>query len=196
MLPYPTRNCHSLPLLREKTKVKKWNWKHIVLLLLAIPAVKYVGGYLGKSAADSVNERSAPSAPRSSANQEIRVVVSSQDSEGATQRDFDSAFLKNLEAYTVERIKNNAKKYLVSQGYPSVDVNLTSEAIYVESGHMKLAVIRVRAAEGSNQVFVAGIVDNDLKRVVCITNSKETIPISYGPCATKITEVFGVKIGA
>jgi len=156
--------------------------------------VNYVGGYLGKSTAQHINEREAASASKPSANQEIGVVVSSQDSEGVTQQNFDLNFLKNLEIYTVERVKIKTKEYLASQGYPNADVNFTSEATYVESGPMKLAVIRLRA-EGSNQVFIAGIIGKELKRVACVKNSTETIPISYGVCGEKIKEVFGVKIG-
>ena len=156
--------------------------------------MNYVGGYLGKSTAQHINEREAASASKPSANQEIGVVVSSQDSEGVTQQNFDLNFLKNLEIYTVERVKIKTKEYLASQGYPNADVNFTSEATYVESGPMKLAVIRLRA-EGSNQVFISGIIGKELKRVACVKNSTETIPISYGVCGEKIKEVFGVKIG-
>lgn len=176
--------------------MKQWNWKYIILFILAIPVVNQVAGYLGGSAAQHVNEREAASAPQPIANQEIRVVVSSQDSEGATQQNFDLNFLKNLEAYTVERVKIKTKEFLASQGYPNADVNFTSEATYVESGSLKLAVIRLRASEGSNQVFIAGIIGNELKRVTCVRNSTEAIPVSYGVCAEKIKEVFGTKIGA
>jgi len=125
--------------------------------------VNYVGGYLGKSTAQHINEREAASASKPSANQEIGVVVSSQDSEGVTQQNFDLNFLKNLEIYTVERVKIKTKEYLASQGYPNADVNFTSEATYVESGPMKLAVIRLRA-EGSNQVFIAGTQASRLRK--------------------------------
>lgn len=161
--------------------------------LLAIPVVNYFAGNLGKSAAQ-YNEREVPSAPQPSANQNIRVVVSSQDSQGVTQQNFDLNCLKNLEAYTVERVKIKTKEYLASQGYPNADVHFTSEATYVESGPMKLAVIRLRVTEGSNHVFIVGIVGKELKRIGCIRNSTETIPISYGVYAEKVKEVFGVKI--
>ena len=176
--------------------MKQWNWKHIILFFLAIPVVNHFAGHLGKSAAQHVNDREAASAPQPTANQEIRVVVSSQDSEGATQQNFDLNFLKNLEAYTVERVKVKTKENLASKGHPNADVSFTSEAIYIENGPMKLAVIRLRASEGSNQVFIAGIIGNELKRIACVRNSTETIPMSYGVCAEKIKEVFGTKIGS
>lgn len=176
--------------------MKQFNWKHLVLLVLAIPVVNQLAGYLGKSAAQHVNEREAVSLPPKTSNQEIRVVVSSQDSEGVTQQNFDMNFLKNLGAYTVQRVKVKAKEFLESQGHPNAQLDISSEATYVESGPMKLAVIRLRGSDGSNQVFVAGIIGNELKRVTCVRNSTETIPISYGVCAEKIKEVFGTRIGA
>ncbi len=103
--------------------------------------------------------------------------------------------MKNLEAYTVERVKVKTKEYLVSQGYPDTEVNLNSEATYVESGPMKLAVIRLGPSGKANQVFIAGLVGSELKRVVCVTEAQQSIPISYGKCSEKIKEVFGVKIG-
>lgn len=175
--------------------MKPWNWKHIIIFILAIPVINQIGSYLGRSNAQRVNEREAVSAPNSSANQEIRITVSSQDSEGITQQDLDLNALKNLEAYTVERVRIRTKEYLASQGYTNADVDFASEATYVESGSIKLAVIRLRASEGSNQVFVSGIIGNELKRIACARNSTETIPISYGACAEKIYDVFGVRIG-
>ena len=175
--------------------MKQWNWKYIIFFVLAIPGAYQITGYLGRSTEHHVNERVAASSPQPITNQEIRIVVSSQDSEDVTQKNFDLNFLKNLEAYTAERVKIKTKEYLASQGYPNADVHFKSEATYVESGPMKLAVIRLHALEGSNQVFISGIIGNELKQIACVRNSTETIPISYGVCAEKIKEVFGVKIG-
>lgn len=176
--------------------MKQFNWKYLALLVLAIPVVNQLSGYLGNSATQHVNEREAASLPPQTSNQEIRVVVSSQDSEGVTQQNFDIRFLKSLEAYTVQRVKVKAKEFLESQGHPNAQLDISSEATYVESGPMKLAVIRLRGSDGSNQVFIDGIIGNELKRVACVRNSTEAIPISYGVCAKKIKEVFDTKIGA
>jgi hypothetical protein len=124
------------------------------------------------------------------ADQSIRVIASSQDAEGVTQKNLDMNFLKKLEAYTVERIRTKIRELPNS---PQIDI--TSEATYVESGPMKFAVIRLRGSDSSNQIFIHGIVGNELKRVACLRNSTEAIPISYGVCADKIKEVFGATIG-
>jgi hypothetical protein len=127
---------------------------------------------------------------------EMRVVVSSQDSGGVTQNDFDLNFLNNLEAYTVERTKQKTKEILASRGYPKEKIDVTSEANYVESGPMKLAVIRMLSSDGSSTVLIHGIIGNELKRIFCGKISTERIPITYGTCADKIKEVFGIKIGS
>lgn len=174
--------------------MKKWTWKHLILFILAIPVLNHMAGYLGRSTAQHVNEREAASAPQSGLNQRIKVVASSQDSDGLTQKNFDLNFLKSLEAYTVERVKMKTNEYLSSQGLPSTNVDFISEANYVESGSIKLGVIRLRTSEGSIGVFIVGILGNELKRVGCVRDSTETIPISYGVCADKIKEVFGIKM--
>ncbi len=170
--------------------MKQFDWKYLVLFVLAIPVVNQLASYLGTSAAQHVNERETVSRPTQVADQSIRVIASSQDAQGVAQKNLDMLFLKNLEAYTVERIKTKIRELPSS---PQIDI--TSEATYVESGPMKFAVIRLRGSDNSNQVFIHGIVGNELKRVACLSNSTEAIPISYGVCADKVNEVFGTKIG-
>lgn len=133
------------------------------------------------------------------ASPEIQVILASQDADGITQDRMDMVFLKNLEAWTVERFKLRAGEFFASQGRPDAPLaDITSEATYVETGPTKLAVIRLRSSAGSSQVFglfVTGVVGTQLKRVACVRNSPGTIPLSYGPCGEKVTEVFGAKLG-
>lgn len=173
----------------------RFNWKHLVLLLLTIPVIGQIAAYLGRNLADHEGGREAPAAISQPRDTTVRVVVSSHDAEGVTQRDLDLPFLKNLEAFTVERTKLRGEEYLSSQGHPKPHLDVSSEATYVESGRIKLAVIRFRPSDGSFGVLIAGIVGNEFKRVTCIRKSSESIPISYGVCGDKIMDVFGIKIG-
>ncbi len=174
--------------------MKQLNWKYLLLIILAIPVVNQIAGYLGRTTAEKVNEKESSIASQQTGNQEIRVVVSSQDAEGVTQQNFDINFLKNLEAYTIKRVKQKANEYFASQGQQNTQLDITSEATYVETGPTKLAVVRLKSSE-SNHVLIVGIVGKELKRVSCIKNSIETIPISYGVCGDKIGEIFTAKIG-
>jgi hypothetical protein len=171
--------------------MKQFDWKYLALFVLAIPVFNQLAGDFGRSVAQHANEKEALSSPAQASDQGIRIIVSSQDAEGVTQQNLDINFLKNLEAYTVERVKAKIRELPNS---PYIDI--TSEATYVESGSMKFAVIRLRGSDDSNQIIVHGIIGKELKRVACLRKSTEAIPISYGECAEKIKEVFGTKIGA
>jgi len=174
--------------------MKQNYWAYVVAAVLFVLLMGQFGRNIGnQSSADT----SAPSpSSRSPTNSDIRVFTSSQDSEGVTQARWDQTFLKNLESYTRERIAQKAKEYLAANGQPNASVHLESQAVYVESGNSKLAVIRIRGNDGSNQALIHGIVGSQLKRVVCVRNSPEQIPISYGPCGEKVKEVFDVNLNA
>lgn len=174
--------------------MNKINLKFVLLFVAAFFAVKYIGGYLGRTAADGINAKEAESAHPIPTSQEIQIIVSSQDSEGITQVQMDIDFLKNLEAYARERIKAKAREYLASIGQADTPVEMTSEATYVQTGPVKLAVIRLRGA-GSRHILIAGIVGKEFKRVLCQRESEEPIPVTYGVCGDKIAETYGVRIG-
>lgn len=130
----------------------------------------------------------------SGVNEEIEVAVSRQDSGGKSQEDFTIDFLKNFESITVERLKIKTKEYMAGKGYSDAEVHFSSGATYVEKGSVKLAVVKISIKDLANQVWVAGIRDNQLIRVACVRKSTKVIPISYGVCGDKITEIFGIKI--
>lgn len=174
--------------------MKSINWKLIGFIILAVPVVNFFAGQIGRLTAESLNTKEVFIEPKVSQESKIQLVVSSQDAEGIDQSRLDLTFLKSLEVYTAERVEIKAKEYLASIGQPDAPVLITSESTYVYAGSMKLAVIRLRDAV-SRQVFIAGIVGNELKRVACIRRTDQDIPISYGPCAEKIYETFGVKVG-
>jgi len=174
-------------------EMKPINWRLIMFGLVVL----FAAGPIGKYMRQQPNERERTTQPTNSAvsPSDIQVIVSSQDAEGATQQDLDLAFLKNFESYSIERIKQLTKNHLASTGSQAVDVALTAESNYIEVNGIKLALIRVRAADSTfNQIMVLGIVGNEIKRIGCIRNAAEAVPVSYGPCGEKIHAVFGVTL--
>lgn len=172
----------------------RMTWKMVLALLIGAPIVNIIADEMGKIAAEAVNKSQEAVNRKASPAPEIRVLVFSQDPDGVSPEQFDLDFLKKLEVYMVERSTIKAKEYLTSQGYPDANVKYASEATYVESGSMKLAVIRM-SAPGLRQVVVAGIVGSEFKRVSCLRASEEAIPITRGVCADKVKEAFGVSLG-
>jgi len=174
--------------------MKNINWKNVALPILPLSVVSIVVGQMDSLAAERADASESASTMQTDQKSQIRLVVSSQDAGGTTQDQLDLTFLKNLEAYTVARTKTKMKEYFASIGQPNIPINITSEAIYVQAGSIKLAIIRLKDA-GSRQVIITGIVGKELKRVGCIRETAQDIPVSYGPCADKIEETFGAKIG-
>ena len=169
------------------------NWKKILFfIVLVIPATNQIADYFGKK--NSVNKDGAINTSDQTSNEHIRVVVSSQNSEGHTQNDFDMSFLKNLEHEVNER-NNKAFKSSQTNNNSNTDFHFTSESNYIESDTKKLAVVRLKVLEGLNEVVITGIIGNEFKTITCVLESKESIPITSGICGEKITEVFGMHIG-
>lgn len=174
--------------------MKRISWKFVLALLIGIPIVNIFAEQIGRGAAAWFNEREARAKKTSSPAPAIQTLVSSQDAEGVTQQQMDLDFLRNLEVYTVQRATAKTNEKLAAAGHPDMKVRFTSEATYVESGPIKLALIRL-SATGARSIFIAGIVGRELKRVLCWRESEESIPVASGPCADKIREVFGVSFG-
>jgi hypothetical protein len=125
---------------------------------------------------------------------DVQVVVTTQDAQGITQASFDQAFLKMTESWIVERTRVKAKEYLISIGKGTQEVKLISEATYIEKGAKKLMLVRISSPNGApSSITVIGVIGQEVKRVLCARETVGPIPISYGPCGNKITEVFGVK---
>jgi len=177
--------------------MKKFNWKQMLLLIVALPVISVIARNMGSMLADSRNERDYRQTESGIGAGEVVTVASVQDAEGATQADLNMDMLHFLEQYTVKRAVANAQKHFEAMGYDG-KISMESNALYVDSGSMKFAVIRMWPSIESVEmgaVSVIGIQGTDLKRVLCLSESREQIPISYGVCGEKIRQVFGQGIG-
>ena len=115
---------------------------------------------------------------------------------GATQSDLDLSALKMLERRSVAILETKMRDYLRAQSQQTQLPKFDAESHYIESGVMKLAVVRVRSPKVANQVYVYGVKGKVFHRVACAKtkNFDQAIPLFYGPCSDKIREVFGVSI--
>lgn len=169
----------------------------IVVALMLSCFSGYGGYYLRQADKQSAAPVAAAPSPPVDGAEEMKVVASRQDSEGATQADLSPQFLSNLESYIVERTNVLGAQAAKDQGGDARAAVVTSKgALYVEEGDKKLAVIRLETADGTPQVVVAGIVGTELVRVTCVRDRPGRIPLSYGPCHDKLREAFGVALSA
>lgn len=127
---------------------------------------------------------------------DILTMSAAEESGGTTQADLDIPVLKMLEQRSLEMLESKMRSYLSAQGQTSQLPTLQSEANYVESGGIKLAVVRIRSPKVLHQVFVYGIKGDSFLRVACVrtSNFEQSIPLFYGPCSEKLRDVFGVSV--
>jgi hypothetical protein len=124
----------------------------------------------------------------------IQAAISTQSSDGVKQEAMNNDFLKALEEHTKKRVKFHAEAYLKSIGSKITSVDIQASSVYIHAGNFKLAVTRLNASNTA-QVHILGIRGDEAIRVTCASQSPNPIPLSYGKCADKIYEAYGVKIG-
>lgn len=126
----------------------------------------------------------------------IMALAAVEDSGGATPRDLNQEVLQFLERRTVDLFTRKAKEALRSMGKPPELPKLQVASHYLDVGDQRLAIIKISAPKTIRQVFLYGIVGNELRRVACARNAEfeRDIPLSYGSCGSKITEVFRVSL--
>lgn len=127
-------------------------------------------------------------------NIEIQAAISTQSADGVKQEAMNNDFLKAIEEHIKKRVKFHAEAYLKSIGSKTKSVHIQASSVYVFSGNFKLLVTRLNASNTA-QVHILGIRDDEAIRVTCTSQSPNPIPLSYGICADKIYEAYGVRIG-
>jgi hypothetical protein len=147
----------------------KKNWKIGILFIMVLSIAS-----LGARAITSHNRQSTAVVP-------IQIDVSSQDAKGLSARDFNTEFLRSLQAYITKDL---------TQKRGELD-QVSSRAEYLQRDK-KLAVIRVQTPRWTS-VAIVGFVRDKLTRVVCTHSSQEMVEISNGSCGEKIHEIFDVN---
>ena len=126
---------------------------------------------------------------------QVRVVASSQSSEGATEANLTPEFAQALEKHAVAQIGVKLQAVAKEAGIASPEARIQSNSTIVETQGKKLVVIRYEINSSSRGVEVLGIAGPTLNSVMCVRDSLEEILLTSGPCAAKIQEVHDVHIG-
>jgi len=170
----------------------------IVGVIVAIGIGKFIGGFLGESAAQRANQSARPVVPVAGQIAPTIAAITIQDTEGTSEADLDLEGLKRLEAHLVETTLRRARANYAKQGFdpktynPKIDVN----SVYTVVSGKKLAVIRMSVDSQVRTVWVMGFRRDQFVRVSCIRASDHDIPIFSGECGQKLTEAFGVSLTA
>jgi len=163
------------------------DWKKFALIaIVALVGAKLVGTYMGRAA--TVQSPSAPTPL-------LHVTASTQTADGVTDSDLSPQVAQALERYGVSRISANLEAMAKQSGVQS-PMPVSSGSVVIDTQGKHLVVIRYEIGSSARAVEIVGIAGPDLKRVMCTRDTLEEILLTSGPCADKIREVHGVKIGS
>jgi len=125
----------------------------------------------------------------------VKTLVSRQNSDGVTEVQFSSEFLEFLISSAQKSTDSMVDARLEQAGLSNIDADMKVEGLYVEAPPHKLAVLRTRHNGIAPTATIFGIVDEELVRVFCSTNSDVDISVTTGECDRTVQETFGVSLG-
>ncbi|MDH4466165.1 MAG: hypothetical protein QE290_19225 [Acidovorax sp.] len=164
------------------TKLILWALSALVFAVAAIwVATLYVNG----------DDSGAPTSLHNPYTLATTVHSASQPSEGLTNETMDKAFLSRLEQNARNSIQEKVRAKRFAAGESNSRVDLSTDSAYLRAGPIKLAVIRFSDGELSNQVFVAGVVGEEFRKVICTRDSAISISLLEGTCANEVARTFG-----
>ena len=126
----------------------------------------------------------------------LRVMSSSQSSDGVTAAQLTPQLAAKLEEYGTSRIAAKLAAMATQAGASHPTPKITAESTVIQTQGKTLIVIRYQINAAARAVEAIGISGQNLRRVMCTRDSLEEILLTIGPCAEKILEVHGVAIGA
>jgi hypothetical protein len=123
----------------------------------------------------------------------VQTIVSREPSGGAADADLSQSVLKEIEQRTLVSFRKSMMQELVRRGKTLKPERITAESVYIEKGGRKLAVTKLRADGVTLGVQIAGLVNDEFVRLMCVTDQPKEIEIVTGACAEATNKTFGVS---
>lgn len=120
--------------------------------------------------------------------------VTVQDSESASEEDFNLELLENIEQWLIQTMLSKGRQYFVEKGYDPKDYKpklIPSSVLNVVSGK-KLGIIKINMENTMRSVTILGFINKDFYRITCLRKSNHDIPVYHGECGRKVKEVFKI----
>jgi hypothetical protein len=124
------------------------------------------------------------------------VVSTRQSAGGAKDSDFNQESLAQMEQWAVGTIIKRAKKSFLEFGQDPQDFKpkVTSNSTCVNMEGKRFVVIRVTMNDNIQAVMIIGIIGTELRRVTCIQERSDGIPLFQGEFGRKIKEEFDLNV--
>lgn len=129
------------------------------------------------------------------AGSEIVAVITREPANGITEEHLGHPdFVKLIEDELVGKAKLRSKQaHQAAGGAGSPKGTITSESWSVAAGNRNFAIVKFDAYGAMQTTIIVGIENKVFVKISCYRMGKDLVPHSYGPCADKMKEAFGVS---
>lgn len=121
----------------------------------------------------------------------MQTFVSSQSAEGLRQ--LTLPFVEAVGRYRAQRWQARTREVLAARGAPASVPMPEMGATLIERDGQAFGVVRLHNLDW-RMVFVLALRDNRLVSVGCAQQTPAPIALTFGPCAEKIEQTFGVPL--
>lgn len=168
-------------------------WKRFALAAIAIIVI----GNLANKYFDR-RDQLATEQPQSiqATNPELRILASSQSADGVEDTDFTPQLADEMAKYGVGRLTSKMEAIHNKAGGKFPPPQIWANATVVNANGKTLVIVRYEINAAAKAVEVLGVSGPNLDRVMCTRESMEEILITSGPCAQKLLEIHGVRLGS
>lgn len=124
---------------------------------------------------------------------EILVVVTREPANGITEKHLGIPdFVKLMEDELVAKTKKRIASAHQAGGLGPPKGPFDSESWSVTAKDRNFAIVRMDAYGAMRMTIISGVENNVFVKISCVRKGTELVPHSYGPCADKVREIFGV----
>ena len=167
-------------------------------VLLALLIVAAFATHPGDSESTATRSpiASQQSLTAASNNSQVQTVVVREDAGGYTNNDLTPETMKLIENELVKRTILRGQEHMVSQGFAPKDISpdmVQSSSWVMDAEGKRFGIVEMLAGMARIKAIVS-IEGTQFVRVSCVDPTGKNVPISTGPCADKIHEVFGIHL--
>lgn len=125
---------------------------------------------------------------------EIFVVVTREPANGITEKHLAIPdFVKMMEDELVSKTKERIASAHKAGGFGPPKGTFDSESWSATAKGRNFAIVRMDSYKALRTTIIAGVEGDVFIKISCGKKGTELVPHSYGPCADKVKEIFGVS---
>jgi hypothetical protein len=128
-------------------------------------------------------------------NSEVQIAITREPTNGLTEEHFENPdVITAIEETVVEGILERSKQVYYNQGgTEKFDATFDSESWCLTIDGKNFVIVKISIKDLIQSTIIMGIQNDVFIKISGIRKGSDPVPHSYGPCAVKMEEIFGIK---